>query len=577
MSRASRVAPATVTYISYLPGDDDPLDERATEACQALVDALDSALRKTSEAFWAHVQRNGRGLGRSLDTYLQFKTRPFETRGRGAEPSTSVTEDELGRKVFLTMLRLVNDGARERSCLTLEERRQAVLKHNLIDVPKLIDLTVIYGSDNRDLVHEVLENAVKLLPTLEDDFGRTGLMIEKNLKDMAARVTPAAEANELPPDGLSESLSYFHDVAISLVSLVTVYPEAAEWLRRDGNLTGALEKIRSMVLSSFQSMATCDSDSLDTVRGSLGAAISFLRSADGGGGGGGGGGGEPVDAERDKYVGLAPVVVNTIESVRIILPDVGIGFLKACVDHFGPNAESIVQHLFEESLPPDLRSLDRQLGWPPPASKLTWRSRPQPSIPVGKRLNKEADLELSVEDKKRVLKAARNLEYEDEYDDSFDDLPVQVANVTLGTDELEDGDGRKERANASKRVFYVADGKVYHSHKAGAEKIFAHSAEEASTIALAQEKTKRTEIEGLGAGGNKSRFDSAFTPSTSAVPFTPRGLSTSASAKEQPRANGGAGRGGRGSGGRQTRGLTAKDFTHKHHNQKAKAAKKAAL
>ena len=82
---------------------------------------------------------------------------------------------------------------------------------------------------------------------------------------------------------MSESLSYFHDVAISLVSLVTVYPEAAEWLRRDGNLTGALEKIRSMVLSSFQSMATCDSDSLDTVRGSLGAAISFLRSADGGG------------------------------------------------------------------------------------------------------------------------------------------------------------------------------------------------------------------------------------------------------------------------------------------------------
>ena len=136
-----------------------------------------------------------------------------------------------------------------------------------------------------------------------------------------------------------------------------MYPEAAEWLRRDGNLICALEKIRSMVLSSFQSMATCDSDSLDTVRGSLGAAISFLRSADGGGGGGGGGGGdgEPVDAERDKYVGLAPVVVNTIESVRIILPDVGIGFLKACVDHFGPNAESIVQHLFEESLPPDLR------------------------------------------------------------------------------------------------------------------------------------------------------------------------------------------------------------------------------
>lgn len=59
-----------------------------------------------------------------------------------------------------------------------------VLKYNLIDVLKLIDLMVIYGSDNRDLVYEVLENVVKLLSIFEDDFGRIGLMIEKNLKDM---------------------------------------------------------------------------------------------------------------------------------------------------------------------------------------------------------------------------------------------------------------------------------------------------------------------------------------------------------------------------------------------------------
>ena len=208
-----------------------------------------------------------------------------------------------------------------------------------------------------------------------------------------------------------------------------------------------------------------------------------------------------------------------------------------------------------------------------------------PRVSLGPSINKrDIDIELSAEDKKRILMVARDLEYEDEYDDSFDELPIHISSTAV--DEMEGGEANGEntrRSNASKKVFYLIDGKVYHSHKAGAVKVFASSAEEASQMAAEAASIKEGEIEGLGAGGNRAKFATGFVPSKSAAPFVPRAAIESASKPKTQgggESTGGPGRGrgrGRGSGGRATRGLTAKDFTHKHHNQKAKAAKKTGI
>lgn len=578
MSRSSRLTPERVAHVLFLPGDDDSLDERSSAACRALAEALDVGLSKTTDAFWAHVERNGPGLARSLDSYLQFKTRPFESRGDEDEASTS-TADELPQKVFLTLLRLVNDGARERVRLTVDERRDILLKHSLIDVPKLIDVTVLYGQDNKDLAHEIVASAVKLLPSLKDDFEQAGLSIEQNLNEMVARVVRGSQRKELSTDGVGESLSYFHDVAISLLSLVAVYPLAGEWLCQAANIVHALKMVQREAIERLEHVST-DFMALEAVRDSVSAAIACLERV------------RHRSPEANEFCGIHPGVVGVIESVRTILPDLGIGFIKACVDHFGPNAELIVQHMFEESLPPSLKLLDKQLAWPP-ASVRSMKVIGSPQSKLGPSINKnnkEIDIELSAEDKKRVLMVAHDLEYEDEYDDSFDDLPVQVASTALEFDEMEEDDSKAQvsRLNTSKRAFYISDGKVYHSHKAGAEKVYASTAEEASTLAAAAAKIRASEIEGLGAGGNKAKFGVGFVPNSNAAPFVPK-LSSMGTASEElqrhgqssggshGRGSGGRGSGGRATGGRATRGLTAKDFAHKHHNQKAKAAKKAGL
>ena len=174
--------------------------------------------------------------------------------------------------------------------------------------------------------------------------------------------------------------------------------------------------------------------------------------------------------------------------------------------------------------------------------------------------------------------AAAELEYEDEYDDSFDDLPVKVANTALGIDEIEAGNANSRSAGAVKRTFYVLDEKVYHSYKEGAEKIAAGSVAEAAAMATAKARIEKSEIQGLGAGGNKARFSADFVPNANAAPFAPK--PTGAAASEQGTCSVSGGHESdqsRKSGGKATRGLTAKGFAHKHHNQRAKAAKKNML
>jgi len=579
----------------FLPGDDDETTSEAsrTFAIDALLDVFRACVtRSSSTEFWRFIDAHGRDVERALDTYLQFKTRAhegiqkentFDGERPRARSTSSVAKsmEELWRNAFVTLARVVNDGEYERidrSLATSDMRERLIEKYNLLDVPKLIDVCALYGRENRELVGELLMRAVALKPKLEEDFVRSGTLTGENLTDMTASVVGAIENDDLPGSASREALMYFHDVAVSFALLVWVYAPARRWVTSDGKLVEALALVRNVALPALE-CASDDAESVSVVRDSLNAAISSLQGAVA----------NVASVVDDTYFGISKEVVSVIRSVRAVLPDLGIGFVKACIDHFGPNAELIVQHLFEDSLPLNLSTLDRNLNWPLEAMQTVRKSSAssgggeKPSVPSGgyflaRKVNRDIDLEKSADDQ-RVLTALLNLEYEDEYDDSFDDLPVQLADTAVGGDEIDIAAPKPAPglpSNAPKRTFYLSGGKVYHSPKEGAEKIIATSAEEAHAIADLRAKMAASEIEGLGAGGNKARFSTAaFVPSARAAPFIP----SESTGKEVSEPRDGAVRGqdgrGRGTGGRATRGVTSRDFAHKNHNQKARAARKA--
>ena len=276
----------------------------------------------------------------------------------------------------------------------------------------------------------------------------------------------------------------------------------------------------------------------------------------------------------------------------------GDGYLALALDAFGGDPESAAGALLEGDLPAALRGIDAtftlaayratktkktktkteegvagQTGPTPVAAPAAlsgpWASRPraQPASFPGvsgddvrggfirrKGDNRDRagyrtwDLRTTADDRAATLARCAELEYDDEYDDSFDEL-AEVANVGSTAGEVSEGppagsSGASGRSNVDStngdsrgdKAYWIAHGRVYHSKKEGATRIRAGGVEEAARLAAAQLAAARDEVHGLGAGGNRAAFDAR------AAPFTPGGGESGA--------GGGGGRGAGVGGGR---------------------------
>ncbi|KAI5755429.1 hypothetical protein M8J77_016728 [Diaphorina citri] len=137
-----------------------------------------------------------------------------------------------------------------------------------------------------------------------------------------------------------------------------------------------------------------------------------------------------------------------IGEIREMLPNLGEGFIQKCLQHYQNNVEVTLNHILQETLPPDLSAIDRQLPYIPPEPVEVVQTNRQPnhsnvfddvimdikSVHIGKRGDNEGDIKSLLNDKthRREMKEfyskigvedireANELAYDDEYDDSYD-------------------------------------------------------------------------------------------------------------------------------------------------------------
>ncbi|KAF3446558.1 hypothetical protein FNV43_RR11738 [Rhamnella rubrinervis] len=264
----------------------------------------------------------------------------------------------------------------------------------------------------------------------------------------------------------------------------------------------------------------------------------------------------PVTSNKVHTDEDAAIMESKISQIKDLFPDYGQGFLGACLEAYNQNPEEVIQRILEGTLHEDLQTLDTSLETMPvpkttvtvsrndkgkgkliepgPLSftNLVAAGRVQPnegpiissSSSLGRFVRKskaethDSDTLDNRNEKDSAVTAAllSNYEYEDEYDDSFDDLGLSVAdsgleeNEILG-DKVSSNVGKsweKETENSSqipasskwgsrkKPQYYVRDGKNYSYKVAGA--VAVANATEASIVTQAQEEL----IYGLGRGGN---------------------------------------------------------------------------
>ncbi|KAJ2060976.1 hypothetical protein GGI17_003400 [Coemansia sp. S146] len=102
------------------------------------------------------------------------------------------------------------------------------------------------------------------------------------------------------------------------------------------------------------------------------------------------------------------IAAETVLQVKELIPDLGDGFIRACLDYYGHSAEAVVVAIFEGNLPPSLAEMDRAAEhWVSPASTVENTS----NISTG-------TLASSVEEAKQadILSSRRNIFDNDEFD-----------------------------------------------------------------------------------------------------------------------------------------------------------------
>ncbi|XP_068654586.1 uncharacterized protein [Aristolochia californica] len=237
------------------------------------------------------------------------------------------------------------------------------------------------------------------------------------------------------------------------------------------------------------------------------------------------------------------IMESKISQIKDIFPDYGKGFLSACLDVYNQNAEEVIQRILEGTLHEDLLLLDTSLEKVPapnsgPSLTRTDKGKGallESAVTASSQSNIAADSKSMVslssssshgrfirkskdevpdcevldqkpaEDFKKTAVLASQYEYEDEYDDSFDELGLSlvesVEDAEILGDRIESGQqssgfGSQNSSKTGrwnkKPQFFVKDGKNYSYKVAGS--VAVSSAKEAVMLGET--------LYGLGPGGN---------------------------------------------------------------------------
>ena len=458
----------------FLPPDNDSMTNGAVISLLNL--HLKKLLACSSEEFKIVLHQDS-SIPKILDSYLQYRQRSFD---KAVDIQPSREEEDLAKRIFLLLMRISS------------EKEKAVTKR-FFTVPRIIDIGTLFAPTNRLLVANLFENVYGVGPEIfTTELNESFQVISNNFTSLVRG--DIASSSEVSKE---DALRYLRDAARSLVAFVHALPFDDE--KRKGrwwdesfvdSVSRVIDHLNGSNTGDDEMLAKDVSKSFEELR-RLVVGDGAINTP-------------PSTSKEAKYV---------IDEIRSILPDYSEAFLLKCVDVYGLNAERITQHLLEGDVPKELfeeKKKKKEMAQQRPPVPKQQQQRQTTSflnpkaegfyVPQSKKFTTEAKnvLDKSTRsNKEAVLRLLENLEYEDEYDDSFDDLPPPPPNAV---EKLED-DADPE---SEEKEFWFFKGRVYNAPKEGAIVIKARSPQEASRIAVAQIDSEKTF--GLGEGGNKAVY-----------------------------------------------------------------------
>ncbi|KAJ3580613.1 hypothetical protein NHX12_034311 [Muraenolepis orangiensis] len=473
-------------FITYRPPPEDgsPAQvEEFLEHAKFITEDLEWLLALPHDKFWCQVVFD-ESLLKCLDSYLCHATRGLDPVGLPQSLAVADVQRCIHRAVFMTFLRMATHKESKENFLTPSVFGEIIYENFLFDIPKILDLCVLFGKGNTQLLFKMIENIFTQQPGYYSDLDETvpsvlqvfdtildkcGLRCEGaameplklNAKDRPTTMTMSQQ-------DLVDLVLYLCDSTTTIHAFLDIYPPACStfqshsflsrlasfydlqedlW-KRMGHSCKRMMEVAHLLLqhsclqpileggdniqtfaeellqhfTSFlpdkrflsdydehfpiaddisllqQALPLIDEtrtiyllqgvqsawDSVGRRRPQGHPQIGAFPAAMGGAAAGGrdsplgvresGEGGEtPRGAEASPFmphrgndgVVSAGELESLLSSIRELLPDLGEGFLLACLQEYNYSSELVINNILEDRLAPGLDTLDRAMPRPP--------------------------------------------------------------------------------------------------------------------------------------------------------------------------------------------------------------------
>ncbi|XP_067295469.1 activating signal cointegrator 1 complex subunit 2 [Pseudorasbora parva] len=257
-------------FLTFKPPPEDgtpALVEEFLEHAQFISEDLEWLLALPHDKFWCQVVFD-ESLQRCLDSYLRHAPRGLDPSGISSSPAVADMQRNIHRSVFMVFLRMATHKESKESFITPAVFAEIIYNNYLFDIPKILDLCVLFGKGNSQLLHKMIENIFTQQPSYYGDLDETipsiiqvfdsilqkcGIQSEdtgddKPLKLNANRCLTAMTMSE---EELADLMMYMCDTCTTIHSFLDIFPEACSTFKRH-NFLNRLSSFYEMVVPDLE-------------------------------------------------------------------------------------------------------------------------------------------------------------------------------------------------------------------------------------------------------------------------------------------------------------------------------------
>ncbi|XP_066510920.1 activating signal cointegrator 1 complex subunit 2-like [Hoplias malabaricus] len=235
------------------PEDGSPAQvEEFLEQAQFISDDLEWLLSLPHDTFWCQVVFD-ESLQKCLDSYLRNCPRGTDSCFSSC-PAVAEMQRSLHRSVFMVFLRMATHKESKENFITPAVFGEIIYDNFLFDIPKILDLCVLFGRGNSQLLHKMIENVFTQQPSYYSDLNETvpsviqvfdtilqkcGLQSEEAGANEPLKLNthPRRNTMNITEEDLSDLVYYLCDTCTTIHSFLDIFPEACSTFHQHGFLS----------------------------------------------------------------------------------------------------------------------------------------------------------------------------------------------------------------------------------------------------------------------------------------------------------------------------------------------------